>query len=83
MDSNTFAILILGLTTVIICVIIWQIFALARVRAAAAATTHEQQLTINLERRQQQLDQRLTSLVGDVDELGRRIAELEHPSAIP
>lgn len=80
MDSNTFAILVLALATVIVCVIIWQIFGVARVRARAAAMANQQERASQLHHRQRQLDQRLTSLADDVNELGRRLAELEPPT---
>lgn len=80
MDSNTFAILLLALATVIICVIVWQIFSVARARARPAATADEQQLAGKLDLQQRQLDQRVTSLADDVHDLGRRITELEHRS---
>lgn len=77
MDDNTFALFVLALGTLLLCVLIWQIFAVARARMQASAVLEQQEQATQLIEHQQQLDQRVTSLAGDVHALARRVSELE------
>lgn len=73
MDSNTFAVALIAVIALVICVVIWQIFATARARMHAA---DPEQLE-GLEGQAATLDARLGALVDDVAALESRVSALE------
>jgi cell division protein FtsB len=78
-DSNTFALFVLGFGTIIIALVVWQVFAIARDRMSL---TRNDDLATETERchsQLQQLDTRLTALADDVHTIEQRVTELEGP----
>lgn len=73
MDSNTFAIALIAVIALVVCVVVWQIFATARARKRQ---TNSEQLDV-LGAQAASLDARLGALVQDVAALEARVIALE------
>lgn len=79
MDNNAFALFVLGLATMLIAIVIWQIFTIARTRMQLTQAKHSQQLTERWQREQHQLESRLSDLADDVQAIEQRLTKLEPP----
>ena len=79
MDNNTFALFVLALGTILIAIVIWQIFTIARTRMQPTQAKDPRQLTERWQREQQQLESRLSALADDVQAIEQRLTKLEPP----
>jgi hypothetical protein len=77
MDTNTFALIVLGFGTVIVSIIVWQIFVTARARLAGGETHDAKHHSDRITREQARLGARLTALADDVQALERRVDTLD------
>lgn len=78
MDDNTFGLFVLGLGTILVAIVIWQVFTIVRTRMHLK-DRHEEGRTERVQQEQQQLESRLTALADDVEALEGRITKLEPP----
>lgn len=77
MSGNAFVLGLFALITLLVAVVIWQVFSVARARVAASREQAYQQLAAQATEAQRQIAADLDRATGELTELRQRVAAME------